>query len=177
MEQTGDHRDRGDRARLRARLDEIRRALWRLGDDHQRKRHTANFAEQIWDQCDALSAVEKELGDGPPDRRRARPHVNGTHAESLIHADDRALFTCLVRDMQGITLPAGISCHELAAQVHQRYPSLRAARGMYAGAWEHSWLVTPHQNILDVYPVGLIGGPLLIDGNAGPGPLLYREEK
>ena len=29
--------------------------------------------------------------------------------------------------------------------------------------FEHSWLVTPNKNIIDVYPIGILGRPILVD--------------
>ena len=61
-----------------------------------------------------------------------------------------------------------ISCHMLARAIASFLP-LRVEDGIVMGAWEHSWLVTPHGSIIDAYPPALFGAPILVDaGSASP---------
>jgi len=68
-----------------------------------------------------------------------------------------------------------VSCHVLARVVTSFFPKFPYRDGYYADFFEHSWNVTPTGHVLDVYPVGCLGGPIIIDGDiiAGPGKALY----
>ena len=69
-----------------------------------------------------------------------------------------------------------LSCHILARAVGAVF-GLPVIDGMYAVAYKHSWLRIPQsRNIIDVYPVAMLGGPLLISGISGPGRTLYVEK-
>jgi len=65
-----------------------------------------------------------------------------------------------------------LSCHMLARALGTVF-NLQVADG-HAIAYEHSWLVTKHGNILDVYPIATIGGPLLIDGGTLYARQIYK---
>lgn len=63
--------------------------------------------------------------------------------------------------------PAEISCHMLAAATERIFSDkLVLENGYYFMGISHSWLVTKNRNILDVYPFGIISGPLLISRRA-----------
>ena len=74
--------------------------------------------------------------------------------------------------------PVVLSCHILA-RVLSKHFSLKYVDGHFAGNYEHSWLVTGNGNIIDPYPVAVIGGPvltsLLMDGGvASPARRIYK---
>ena len=74
-----------------------------------------------------------------------------------------------------------LSCHILARALAQVF-SLEFKDGYFYPNFEHSWLITPRDNIIDAYPVGMLissnGGPILIDGdNCSPARWLYKERK
>lgn len=56
------------------------------------------------------------------------------------------------------------SCHLLARAAALRF-ALKCVDGTFAAGWEHSWLESESGNIIDVYPVALLGGPVLLDGS------------
>jgi hypothetical protein len=59
------------------------------------------------------------------------------------------------------------SCHD-AAQKFEHYCRSKQINGVvkvtgyFVAGFEHSWCETKFGNIIDLYPVGTIGGPLLI---------------
>ena len=67
-----------------------------------------------------------------------------------------------------------LSCHMLARAVGKVF-KLHHCDGYYHSNFEHSWILTPSENIIDVYPIAVIGGPILIhNGFMGcPARLLY----
>lgn len=68
-----------------------------------------------------------------------------------------------------------VSCHMLTRAVKRLLPDLRVVDGFYYPSYEHSWLLTPKGNILDVYPVAGASGPLLLMGEyPSPAHFLYR---
>jgi hypothetical protein len=51
---------------------------------------------------------------------------------------------------------------------------LECVDGSFLVGFDHSWIKTRQGNILDVYPVAILGGPLLVDGQPGsPARQLY----
>lgn len=65
-----------------------------------------------------------------------------------------------------------VSCHTLARAFASVMTDLTVVDGHVLGH-EHSWLVTEARNIIDVYPVATVGGPLLIMDSLY-GRTLYR---
>lgn len=67
-----------------------------------------------------------------------------------------------------------LSCHILARAIAKAF-GLRYADGYFCRIYHHSWVLTRKGNIIDVYPVGIFGGPLLIscDPNS-PANFLYK---
>lgn len=60
-----------------------------------------------------------------------------------------------------------LSCHILVRAVAKVY-NLRYQDGFSpTTGFEHSWLLTLTENIIDVYPVGVMGGPIMIDSRVG----------
>ena len=53
------------------------------------------------------------------------------------------------------------SCHVLCIAVGELF-GLKVEHGYYMPGFEHSWCVDRCGNIIDVYPWGVIGGPILI---------------
>ncbi len=67
-----------------------------------------------------------------------------------------------------------LSCHMLARAVGKVFP-VSCIDGYFYPHYQHSWIRTVNWNIIDVYPVGILGGPILVDGNIiyAPGKFLY----
>lgn len=60
-----------------------------------------------------------------------------------------------------------LSCHILVRAAAKVY-NLKYQDGFFpAIGFEHSWLLTPTGNVIDVYPVGIVGGPIMIDPTVG----------
>lgn len=58
--------------------------------------------------------------------------------------------------------PRLVSCHMLARAVARVF-SLPFQDGLFLGRVNHSWVLTPKSgNIIDVYPVAIVGGPILV---------------
>jgi hypothetical protein len=62
--------------------------------------------------------------------------------------------------------PAVLSCHILARALSKVF-GVDCVDGYFHPFYEHSWLVTRHGNVIDVYPVGILGGPLLVHDTKG----------
>jgi hypothetical protein len=101
------------------------------------------------------------------------------HAATLISKADITLFHNIRTAVESLpdNLDLGkdpskqkvvLSCHILVRAVVASMPRhpLALCDGRFLRVFEHSWIMTPSGNIIDVYPVGMIGGPLLIDGSA-----------
>jgi hypothetical protein len=89
----------------------------------------------------------------------------------------------IVRDLPILELgnddegnPIILSCHLLARSIGSVF-SLNYADGFWLHSYQHSWVYSSLGNIIDVYPVGILGGPLLVDNQHffSPGRRLYHE--
>jgi len=72
-----------------------------------------------------------------------------------------------------------LSCHMLARAVGQVF-GLKHVDGYFYPNYEHTWVLTPSGNILDVYPVGILGGPFLVDAGMdcpSPARRLYKKKR
>jgi len=107
------------------------------------------------------------------------------HAKLYIHESDLTLFDkirAIITTMPDIDLGEDeegetiiLSCHMLVRAVAKVF-SLKYEDGYFCESHDHSWIVTPHNNIVDVYPIAQIGGPTMIDGNNGLiAQLLYEQ--
>ncbi len=68
-----------------------------------------------------------------------------------------------------------LSCHILARAVARVF-KVRTEDGFLVGGRcrsEHAWVVTKTGNIIDVYPVAVLGGPLLIDNRESVSPMQF----
>lgn len=66
-----------------------------------------------------------------------------------------------------------LTCHILARAAAKVY-GLQHQDGFFYNGCDHSWLVTPAGQIIDVYPVGMLGGPIMVDHSpASPWYHLY----
>lgn len=66
-----------------------------------------------------------------------------------------------------------LSCHMLARAIGRVF-SLRVVDGFLYPNYQHSWVLTPAGHIIDVYPVAVIGGPILIDGVSAFSPSKFH---
>jgi hypothetical protein len=77
--------------------------------------------------------------------------------------------------------PILLSCHMIVRAVRRVFRrGLKVADGHFHPAPDHSWLITPCGNIIDVYPVGIIGGPILVESKQvpwSPGNVLYKKDR
>jgi len=74
-----------------------------------------------------------------------------------------------------------VSCHMVARALAHFFP-VKCKDGTFGKShgysWDHSWLVTKKGLTIDAYPVGVIGGPILIDTRyMTPWYRLYKEER
>ncbi len=70
-----------------------------------------------------------------------------------------------------------LSCHILARAVGKVF-GLKCIDGYFYPNFEHTWLLTPDGNIIDVYPVAVLGGPILMDGqHCSPARWLYKKKR
>lgn len=79
--------------------------------------------------------------------------------ESVVSLPDIDLGT----DPDGVEIL--LSCHMLAKAIAEVF-GLTWVSGFFAPHFEHSWVLAPKGSIIDVYPVGMLGGPLLLDGKS-----------
>ena len=54
-----------------------------------------------------------------------------------------------------------LSCHLLARAIQEVF-GIPTVDGFFGGYFNHSWNMLPSGNIIDAYPVGIVGGPLLV---------------
>ncbi len=70
-----------------------------------------------------------------------------------------------------------LSCHILARAVAKVF-GLKPVDGHFYPNFQHTWLLTPHRHIIDVYPVAILGGPILIDGQlSSPASWIYKKKR
>lgn len=73
-----------------------------------------------------------------------------------------------------------LSCHILVRAVAEVF-GLRYRDGNFCDNYNHSWLITRCDHIIDVYPIGVLGaGVMMVDGdcfNPSPYDQLYVEGK
>ena len=70
-----------------------------------------------------------------------------------------------------------LSCHILARAIGKVF-ALKHIDGYFYPHYQHTWLLTPQGNIIDVYPVAILGGPILMDGSLfSPARWLYKKKR
>ena len=110
------------------------------------------------------------------------------YSYDLVHPYDRSIFDkiCLTtkklpEDETELGLgendekePVILSCHILSRAISRVF-SLKFKDGYFCFHWEHSWVISPHSHIIDVYPVATLGGPVMILYDLGtPHKILYQ---
>jgi hypothetical protein len=89
-----------------------------------------------------------------------------TPAQAALFTEIRRLVTALPDLDLGVDAkgePILLSCHLLARALGQVL-GLRHVDGKYHVGYNHSWLVTDDDLwIIDVYPIGALGGPIMVD--------------
>jgi hypothetical protein len=59
--------------------------------------------------------------------------------------------------------PVVLSCHIVVRAVAQALGGrIEVVDGHYFPCFDHSWLKTEEGNVIDVYPVGIVGGPIFV---------------
>ena len=71
--------------------------------------------------------------------------------------------------------PVILSCHILVRGMARVF-HLKYADGYLRPNFQHSWLLTPEGHVIDVYPVGMLGGPILVDGINQVASRLYEKK-
>lgn len=67
-----------------------------------------------------------------------------------------------------------LSCHILGRAIAKIF-GLKYVDGYFYPSFQHTWLLTSQGNIIDVYPVAIFGGPLLIvNKEMSPAFWLYK---
>lgn len=94
------------------------------------------------------------------------------YAEKIIEKEDLELFCQIRQVINSLELPdignddkgkkKEVSCHMLT-EASSRIFDVKVKHGYFMRCYEHSWIYTKNFNIIDLYPVGMVGGPLLID--------------
>ncbi len=73
-----------------------------------------------------------------------------------------------------------LSCHIVVRAFAHVFEKVRCVDGYFSAGFPHSWLETDHFSLIDVYPVAVIGGPLLYwhhpTCHVKPSDHLYQEE-
>lgn len=70
--------------------------------------------------------------------------------------------TVLGTRLDGKKIP--IHCHVLTRALASVFPTLKVRDGFMNGLnYQHSWLVTPNNCIIDPLPIAILGGPIIID--------------
>lgn len=69
-----------------------------------------------------------------------------------------------------------VSCHSLARAVNPFFP-VTYVYGIYATLYQHSWLTTRSGAVIDIYPVGCVGGPVLVATEVYKLSRLYEPRK
>lgn len=100
-----------------------------------------------------------------------------TYTESIISEKDLSVFNNIKQLVDSVnefkfTDNHILTCHEICHAVADIVPGVRIETGYYLPGLEHSWLMTTSygepsgfDNIIDVYPFGMIGGPILIENS------------
>ena len=71
-----------------------------------------------------------------------------------------------------------ISCHMLGRALAHFFPVTCKDGYYFSRGWRHSWLETKNGHVIDHYPWGTIGGPVLIGNHFNiPGFHLYHEAR
>jgi len=98
-----------------------------------------------------------------------------TEEEQQLLEDSKVIFKAL----PDIFSEQPVSCYQVA-EAFARHFNLPRVTGYFGEIYEHSWLIAPGGNILDVYPVGVLGGPVLVacvEHEHCPGRVLYKENR
>jgi hypothetical protein len=106
------------------------------------------------------------------------------YAAQYISSEELALFSQIRKTIQQMRDPdlgldekgeqVVLSCHILARAISKVFP-VQVRDGYFAGSYDHSWVVTSSGHLIDLYPVGVIGGPIMFEGSrASPQKRIYK---
>ena len=108
------------------------------------------------------------------------------YVRQLISESDYQIFLGIrqvVEKLPDLTLDDGnegdeISCHMLVRALKPFFP-VNVCDGFFYGYYQHSWLETKGGHVIDIYPVGILGGPILVEASicrlTAPSQKLYRK--
>lgn len=95
------------------------------------------------------------------------------YAERYISENDLELFAKIKKALERMGDPdlgfdengevIILSCHILARAVAKVFP-VRVRDGFFAKVFNHSWVETSSGHLIDLYPVAVIGGPIMFEG-------------
>ena len=69
-----------------------------------------------------------------------------------------------------------LSCHILARSVAKVF-SLEYVDGYFIPNFSHSWVLSHSGHLIDVYPVAMLGGPILMVEDDGASPIRWHYKK
>jgi hypothetical protein len=88
------------------------------------------------------------------------------YAMRVLPVDDIELWQRIRKTIEELPDPepgnTELSCHMLVRAVSEVFGA-KYQDGRFRKRFNHSWVVTNNNNIIDVYPVGILGGPILVD--------------
>jgi hypothetical protein len=69
-----------------------------------------------------------------------------------------------------------LSCHILARAIAKVF-SLKYVDGYFIPNFSHSWVLSPNGHLIDIYPVAVLGGPILMVEDGGASPIRWHYKK
>lgn len=105
------------------------------------------------------------------------------YVQRYISQDDLTLFAQIRRTIEQMVDPelgldedgksTILPCHILARAVARVFP-VQVRDGYFAGNYDHSWVETSGGHLIDIYPVAVVGGPIMFEGSmASPQRRIY----
>ncbi len=74
-----------------------------------------------------------------------------------------------------------LSCHIITHALANLFPQLECVDGYFYRSFEHSWLLSREFALIDPYPVGIVGGPIMLRDHPfdaiRPSMFLYHKNK
>ncbi|MCX6713710.1 MAG: hypothetical protein NTV48_01225 [Candidatus Vogelbacteria bacterium] len=110
-----------------------------------------------------------------------------TYSDQYVSAEERELFSLIQKVVSLLVVPdlgqnnkgedVVLSCHILARATAKVF-ELKHVDGYFVSCYCHSWLITLSGHVIDVYPVGVLGGPVLwVNARNAPTPRLFQKRR